>query len=307
MGRARFTKGEEVIFTAAKGGRRFKAVVTAAKIVRGNIAIQLTGDPYPVTVNANQVTKENEDVPASEARKLRKEAEALGVEGINQMGGKELAAAVEAAKERRLHPKAKTGPKPSPAAIKKAQKAEDDRIVAATTIGEEPPKMKTKKKPTVKKAAAKKTAPAKKAVKKPVAAKVAPKKAPAKVAKKSAATPRVATAANPFRPGSNLFKMTEELLKGGKRVEMIRRLRKTMGIHPWSKDKEENPEKAIDKRLLITAGTLKKDFGYRIETEGRGSSGTIQVFPPGAKKTAGQTAKKKASSSKTTKKPARRK
>lgn len=301
MSKARFAKGEEITFTAAKGGRRFKAVVVEPKIVRGNIAIQLQGDPYPVTVKVAQISKENENVPVSEARKLRKDAEALGIKGITKMNGKDLAAAVEAAK----NPPKKTAA-PIAASAAGAVKTYKENEKALMTG------LKTKKKP-----AAKKTAPAKKAVKKPVVAKKATKKAvPAKVAKKTPPsqaakkappTKKVTSDTNPFRPGSNLAKMTDELLKGGRRVEMIRRLKKTMGIHPWSKDKEENPEKAIDKRLLITAGTLKKDYGYTIETEGRGSSGTIKVLPPGAKKKAtGQTAKKKPSSKKTTQKTARR-
>ena len=304
MGRAKFAKGESVTFTAAKGGRRFQAVVTEPKIVRGNIAIQLTGDPYPVTVSASQVTKENENVPVSEARKLREEAKALGIRGWADMSGKDLAAAVAQAKS----PKPKTVVASAAGAVKTIK--ENEKAAMSTT-----------KKAPAKKVAAKKTAPAKKVAKKPVAAKkVAPKTqnpGPSKLRDRRVAAAKKAPAnkvshraapigGNPFRPGSNLFKMAEELLKGGKRSDMIRRLRKTMGIHPWSKDKEENPEKAIDKRLLITAGTLKKDFGYTIQSDGRGMSGTLKVVPP-AKKTAGQTAKSKASSSKTTKKAARRK
>lgn len=296
----RFEPGDDIIFTSTKGRRQFKGYVVKPQIVKGKILVRLTTDPFPVEVSVAQVVKVDEDglpiqlqsrrvkvvrtkkekvmPPKSKAKQLREEAKALGVEGWSGMGLTELAAAVKRAKAGKAGTSTKTRTKPAAAKRAPARKVASKPAVA------------TKRKPAVKKAAAtKKTATA------------------SKKATKRVLPPRLAPSGpNPFRPGSNVHKMAEELLRGGRRVDMIKRLKKAMQIHPWSKEKEENPEKAIDKRLLITAGVLKSDHGFRVVMDGRGSTGTIQVFPPGrgAKKSAGQTAKSRASSSKTTTKKA---
>jgi hypothetical protein len=49
----------------------------------------------------------------------------------------------------------------------------------------------------------------------------------------------------------------------------------------WSKPKEENPDEAINKRILLAAGILRKDYGFKVVVDGRGTTGTIKATPPG--------------------------
>lgn len=214
-------------------------------------------------------------VKPSAARRLAKEAKMLGVKGFAKMSGDELQAAVEAAKNG-------NGSKPA-AAPKKTS-------TPAKAVARRPAAKKPAAKPA--KAAAKK-ASAPVAKKKPVATKKAAAKAPAK----STSVPK---GDNPFREGSNSYLMAAELLRGGNRGEMVKRLKKAMKIHPWSKPKEENPEFAIRKRLLLVAAALERDYGFTIEREGRGEAGSMRAVPPGKK--SGQKAKAQASSKKATSK-----
>lgn len=269
-GRPRYTKGEEIVF-ASRSGRRFKAKIAEPKPIRGKVAILLEGDPYPVMVNIAQVLK-GDDMPTAtqrgpESRQLAKKARMLSIPGYQTMTMPQLRKAVE--------------------------EAENPRKREATTT-----RKTVSKKTGAVKVVARKPRPVKKATK---------QRTPAKVAKKATAAPKKATAkhkaspngSNPFRVGSNVWKMAEELLRGGKRSDMIKRLKKTMPLHPWSKDKEENPDRAIDKRLLLTAADLQKTYGYKIVREGRGAAGTIVAMPPG-KKAVAKAPAKKASSKATT-------
>lgn len=253
----RFRKGEEVTF-ASQSGRNFKAVIKDPQIRQRKVAIQVVGDPYSVLVNISQVHKEGEEMPSAtrgpETRRLAKEARMLGIEGYAKMSAQQLAQAVKDHQK----PKRKAPAKSKPAkAARKPQKAS-------------------------------KRAPARKAASKPVQARRKAKKTNATQVAKSVAK---GTNGNPFRPGCNNYKMAEELLRGGRRIDMIKRLKKSIKLHPWSKPKEEDVTKALDKRLGIAAGILAADFGFKVVRDGRGTSGTIRVFPPG--KATGQKAKKK--------------
>lgn len=88
---------------------------------------------------------------------------------------------------------------------------------------------------------------------------------------------------NPYRPGSNLHKITELLLKGGKRSAIVAKLQRQIDMHPYTQDKDSlDIEKELDKRLMLTAGLLQRNFGYEIVKEGRGmETGTIKVVPKG--------------------------
>lgn len=100
----------------------------------------------------------------------------------------------------------------------------------------------------------------------------------AKQAKKAAPT-EVAENGNPYRPGTNLYEITEELLSGGKRSSMVKRLGKKIEVKPRDgRDIDEVAE--LDRRVLITAQILERDHGFTKEKEGRGPDATIQVFPP---------------------------
>lgn len=111
-------------------------------------------------------------------------------------------------------------------------------------------------------------------------AKRAAKKAPAK---RAAAAPK-ASEANPYRPGSNMFKITELLLQGGKRSAIVKKLQGRGGIdlHPYTQDKDDlDVEKELDKRVTLTAQNLERKLGYTVEKTGRGmAEGTIKVVPP---------------------------
>ncbi len=148
---------------------------------------------------------------------------------------------------------------------------------------------------TARKVAAPAAAPAKRAAKKAAA----PAK-PARAAKATSATKKAPAAAgrvhktdpdtwpvpgkNPYRPGSNLAKITDVLLKGGKRAVQVAKLQKVIDMHPYTQAVEDlDVEKELDKRLMLTAGLLERDFGFVIEKSGRGmESGTVKVIPPAA-------------------------
>lgn len=110
----------------------------------------------------------------------------------------------------------------------------------------------------------------------------------AAAATKAAAAPKTTKAAvkrsddpNPYRPGSNLYKITDLLLKGGKRSAIVAKLQRQIDMHPYTQDKDSlDVEKELDKRLMLTAGLLERNFGYKVEKNGRGmESGTIKVVP----------------------------
>lgn len=216
--------------------------------------------------------------PVSKARQLRQDAKALGIEGFDKMTGAELAEAVKQAKA----PNARTG-------VRKVSREE-----AAASA----------ERRTARKAGAKRASAPRKSSTRPTTAKKAPaKRAPAKKApaKRTSVAP-AAGGPNPFRPHSNLHVVTDALLKGGKRQEIVRSLKKQIKINPWSHDEKLTPaevEKAIDKRLLLTSGMLVRDYGFIEQREGRGMGGTIKVVPPnGRASTSSRTTATKARSKK---------
>lgn len=124
------------------------------------------------------------------------------------------------------------------------------------------------------------------------ARKAVAKKAPAKAA---AAAPKARTTKgdpstwpkagkNPYRPGSNLAKITDVLLKGGVRSSLVSKLQSVIDMHPYTQEKADlDVEKELDKRLMLTAGLLERDFGFTITKKGRGmNEGSIKVVPPAA-------------------------
>lgn len=283
----RFQTGQGVIFKS-KAGRKFKAVIYDPLIRGGKVMLLVAGDPFPVAVAVAQIddckslsmdatvnivtnrTKKGAlmataTVKPNLARRLAKEAKMQGIKGYAKMSVDDLKTAVEAARNGNGNG-TKSVSKPAKASAPPAAKK---------------PAAKPAKAVATKKAASK---PVKKAAK---ATKPAKKAATVKAA-------RTVTGDNPFREGSNSFLMAAELLKGGNRGQMVKRLKKAMKIHPWSKDKEENPEFAIRKRLLLVAAALEKDYGFTIEREGRGEAGSMIAIPPGKK--GGQKAKAQASS-----------
>lgn len=257
----------------------------------GKIGVLLEGDPFPVRVEPRQVKKRGKNempITKSEARDLKRSAKALGIDGWEQMRLKELKAAVRRAE------KGKAGKKKAkPEKVSREEAAAYSEERAAKKSGKAKPKSSKKAKT---KAAAE--APARK-TKKSTKAKVKADDHP-QVSSRMALTGAV----NPFRPGSNVFLMAEELMKGGKRIDMIKRLQKNGRLVPFSKSEEDiDPIKEWDKRLLLTAGDMEKKYGFRQVRDGRGVTGTIRLVPKGAKPKssakASSKAKPKASSTKT--------
>ena len=179
-------------------------------------------------------------------RELRRSAKTLGITGWEEMDEAALTAAVTAAEGKA----AKTrSTRTSTAAAKK---------VAAAPVA----KTAAVKKAAVVKDGAVKTPAVKKAV-------------------KVAATEELPENGNPFKDGTNMFLITEELIKGGKRSAMVARLNKKIQLAPRSKDaKEFDVEYEMDRRILITGQILRNQHAFVVEREGRGADATIQATAP---------------------------
>lgn len=99
-----------------------------------------------------------------------------------------------------------------------------------------------------------------------------------KASSDTASTP--AENGNPFREGTNLWHITEELLEGGKRSAMVKRLKKKITLKPRTNKKDFDVDFEMDRRVLITAQILENQHGFTKEREGRGEDATIVVSPP---------------------------
>lgn len=159
---------------------------------------------------------------------------------------------------------------------------------AETSAAKDKEKPVSKPKAPAKKAAAK-TTKATKATAKKAAPKATAKKAAAKgksTAKKAAAKPaeprQVAKNGNPFREGTNMWFLTESLLKGGKRSKQVAALRKKVDVTPrdGSTLKGDELDAQIDRRLQICAQILEREHGFEKVKEGRGSDATLKVVAP---------------------------
>lgn len=117
------------------------------------------------------------------------------------------------------------------------------------------------------------------------AKKSAAKKAPAKAAKKAApaATAEVAELpenGNPFKPKTNMFYIAEELIKGGKRSAMVKRLSKKVVLTPRGDNPDFDTEAELDRRILITGQILRKKYKFNVVKDGRGHDATIVAERP---------------------------
>jgi hypothetical protein len=174
-------------------------------------------------------------------RELRKQAKALGVDGWEDMGVRALQAAVEAAEDNDTN-------KESAPTRRRSSKATK---VPATKVS----KTTAKSTKTTAKASSNGT--------------------------KAKAEAEVAENGNPYKPGSNLFYITEQILKGGKRSKMVTALKKKIELKPRTAGDDWDEDYELDRRILITGQILKKDHGWNVERTGRGSEdGTIQGTPP---------------------------
>lgn len=85
---------------------------------------------------------------------------------------------------------------------------------------------------------------------------------------------------NPFRAGTNLFHITEELMKGGKRSSMVKRLKKKIELKPRKNKKDFDVDEQLDRRVLIVGQILRNDHNFEVTREGRGTEATIVAVPP---------------------------
>lgn len=301
-------KGDTVTFTAGTG-RSWSAVA----VEDPKVEIQLEGDPFPVVVYLDElscetkpdgVTSERSDTPRvrrrkkmatatqpSEAKQLRSKARELRIPDYNNMTREDLRAAIADA-EANGSGRRKTAKKAAPAkatSTKSSTKASKATAEAAEEVGSwggaetaEAPKRRGR---PAKAAPAAKTAKATKAAKAPAKATKAAKttkatKAEPEKAKRRPGRPRVDRSSIepgtcPFRKGTDRATVFALLKRGGVRRTLAEQLREKVTI------KGEPGLNDYDKRLILTADTLQREWGYEIKKDGRGLDGKIKVVHPG--------------------------
>lgn len=274
---SKFAPGQKVIFFPKKGGQ-MQAVVD--RVINDKLlSLRIANDPFPVPVKKKQVSACNDsEAPVQskskvrnpgtkpererqmastgtkpKAKELRIEARGLGIEDYEEMDRSELVKAIKKAK------KAQNGTGSKNKGAKKVSRAE----------AEEASRERAKAKKSGKKATSKKAAPKS-------AAKAKSKSAP------KGRAPKVSEG-NPFRPGSNLSLIHDLLVKGGKRETLAKKLSDKISIHPYTHGEEDIDLVDYDKRVVLCAQTLRDDYNYKIERDGRGLNGTIKATPPKGK------------------------
>ena len=183
----------------------------------------------------------------SEARELRSKAKSLGITDFANMTREDLRTAIETAES------ATNGKAPRKARTPRKAKAPE---VEAVEEDEEAPEPVTKtRKPRAKAATAK-------------VAVEAPKRGRGRPpVDRSSIEPGTC----PFRKGSDRATMFSLLKRGGVRRDLAEKLREkvTLRGEPGLSD--------YDKRIVLTADTLGKEWGYVVNKEGRGLEGKIKV------------------------------
>ena len=298
-------RGDRVVFTPKRKGSAKRQGVVQSVVPHMQVAmVRLEGDPFDVRVDLSQLScnptgksvssheqgntaraRKESKLSKTDAKQLRKTAQALGIEGYEDMSAKKLAKAIAKAEKKasksEAAPKAKTTPKKATAAKKTAapKKAAAPKATAA----------KGKTKATSKKDASK------------------PKGKPGP-------KPRdIKPGENPYRPGTGMHFAFAILKAGGTRRVMAQKLAKKTQIHPHSRA-GNTTEADYDKRLILTSQDLEKNHGWGVLRDGRGLDGKLRIFPPGetvpepkgkktkapAKSAAGKAPAKKATAAKKT-------
>lgn len=281
-----FAEGDRIIFYPGGNppGRKGR-FIHPVKGHEGIVLLRLDTDPYDVCVTSEYVhpskdhkthtDKEMHNMATAtkskpKAKDLRRDAKALGVEGWEDMDLDELIEAVDeakAAEEKAASKKSKKATKAAPkrAAVEDDEDDEDEDDDEDDDEDEAPAKSKK---------SSKKAAPAKAAKSSKKAEKPATKKAKAKDEDDD-----LPENGNPFTEGTNLYYMTEELIKGGKRSAMVKRLGKKISLKPRTRSFTEEEELAeIDRRLVIVSQTLRNNHGFKMEREGRGPDTVIRLY-----------------------------
>lgn len=113
------------------------------------------------------------------------------------------------------------------------------------------------------------------------ASKAPAKKATAKKAAAAEEAPEPAENGNPYKPGTNMFLIAEELIRGGKRSDMVKRLRRKVELKPRTKDADDfDVDAELDRRVLIVGQNLRNNFGFNVVRDGRGEDAHIVAEAP---------------------------
>lgn len=268
-----YPRGTKIKFRVGPTGNKFRNGKYVGLVPNwpACVLVQLDGDPYAVVVDAAQVSKmsNNDDRESDEtyerntdmttaapaktsAKDLRRQAKSLGVEGWEEMTSAELKTAIKEAKNGAAPATEKSGPAkaaPTKAEGKTGTRRKRDAEPADETQAETPKPAKTVK-------AKKSAAPA-----------------PAESADEGDGD-----TVNPYKQGSNLYFITEELLKGGKRSGMVKRLQRKIELKPRQRAGDDyDVEAELDRRILIVGQLLERDHGFAVTREGRGKDALIKA------------------------------
>lgn len=249
----------------SSGGTVMRAVVRSDGLVGRMCKVRIAGDPFDCfvdhrqltltsSINPRRVKETTNQMPTAtatpSAKELRRQAKSLGIRGWEEMSRDELIEAIGEADEEEPRPSKKASKRTAKASKKapRRQTVEDDEE------DEEPKARKSSKaSKTTKKASAKKQVKA----------------------------DTNGDGPNPFRAGSNLYHITEALMKGGKRSALVAKLRNKLEFNPRVKsDDEFDVDAEIDRRLKVVSYILEGQHGFTREHTGRGPEATIKVFPP---------------------------
>lgn len=226
-------------------GSKFPAKVVDFRNISSRVAeveVLIDGDPFPVTVGLTDIeTEETHTMATKTARTARELRDAAKDLGIKGYSGMSKAELLEA--------------------VETAEAADGSATSEASE--EEAPKKTKKRKSSSKKSSKSKASSKKSSSKKKAAKKASESEGP-----------------NPFREGTNLYHITEALMKGGKRQTLINKLKGKLEFNPRTKSDEEfDTEEEIDRRLKAVSYILEKDHGFTREHEGRGREATIKCTP----------------------------
>lgn len=264
--------GDRVVFYSARKKNTLRA--TVQEFIAGEmVAVLVDGDPFPVNVSMKQLKKS-----------LHKDSDHATVRSAKEGENTNMAVATKKTTTKELRLKAKElGVEDWQSlergdllrAIKRVQVSNGSKPKARRTAAD-----KAAQKERIEQRAAQRATPAKKVAK---TVKKAAKRAPDQTVTDPVTD--ASSVENPFRKGSSRWRMAEELLKGDKRKNMVKRLKRQIDLHPYTKKVGDlDVDFELDKRLMLTAQAMVNDHGFVIERDGRGLEGTIKVTKPAAKR-----------------------
>lgn len=246
-----FAHGEAIRFRVGPQGTRYRNGTYHGIVPNhdGLVLVQLQGDPYAISVPREQVEHNAQHESAETSR-----------------GDRHTMATATATKPtaKELRRKAKG------LGVEGWEEMTSSELQEAINEREDPPAP-TKTVKRAKTAAAEDEAPRKRTAKS--STKAAPKKA-----RTAQPDEDEDDGSNPYKPGSNLYLICEELLKGGKRSDMVKRLKKKIDLKPRQRAGDDyDVDAELDRRVLIVGQLLEKDHGFTVNREGRGKDAYIQA------------------------------